>query len=219
MSGQERIKLLAAILDRGQGAKAVELLTSEGLRLLYGVPGKGTASSEMLDYLGLGETEKELILALLPERLTGPLMRELEGKLQLSKPGKGIIFTMLLSAIGGAVARFVDETAQGWDTEQEETMETRKKNDLILVVADSGGHDGVMAAARRAGATGGTLLHGHRLGEEGESGLHPEKDIVAILAPRELLKPIMEAVHGEAQAHGVILSLPVEEVAGLSPTV
>lgn len=214
MSGQAKIKLLAAILDRGQGEKAAELFAAEGLRLLYGVPGKGTASSEMLDYLGLGETEKELVLALLPDRMARPLLRELESKLQLSKPGKGIIFTVPLSAIGGAVARFVDESAQGRRTEQEDTMETQEKNDLILVVADSAGHDAVMIAARRAGARGGTLLHGHRLGEEGESGLHPEKDIIAILAPRSQLRAIMEAVHREA--HGVVLSLPVEEVSGLS---
>lgn len=50
------------------------------------------------------------------------------------------------------------------------------------------------------------------------SGL--KKILVAILAPRELRQPIMEAVNREAgiatESHGVLFSLPVDEVIGLS---
>ena len=93
---------------------------------------------------------------------------------------------------------------------------------LIVAVVASGHTDTVMAAAKRAGARGGTVLHGRRLDchEDGvERKVQPEKDIVAILAPRELQRPILEAVSLAAgpatECHGILFSLPVDEVEGL----
>ena len=89
-------------------------------------------------------------------------------------------------------------------------MQQKEKDDLIVVVVNSGCDDAVMSAAKSAGARGGTILHGVR----------PEKDIGASRAPRELRQPIMEAVNREAgiatESHGVLFSLPVDEVIGLS---
>ena len=92
-----------------------------------------------------------------------------------------------------------------------------------MAVVNSGCTDTVMAAAKGAGARGGTVLHGRRVGEEaeksGDGGVWPEKDIIAILAPRELRLPIMEAVNRAAgaatESRGVLFSLPVEETRGL----
>ena len=102
-------------------------------------------------------------------------------------------------------------------------MPEQGKNELIVVVVNSGCTDTVMAAAKLAGARGGTILHGRRVGEEteksGDNGVWLEKDIVAILAPRELRLPIMEAVNRAAgaatESHGILFSMPVEETRGL----
>ena len=66
MKEQSRIKLMVTILDRGRGARAVELFAGAGIRQHYATPGRGTANSDILDYLGLGETEKDVLLTLLP---------------------------------------------------------------------------------------------------------------------------------------------------------
>ena len=103
-------------------------------------------------------------------------------------------------------------------------MPEQGKNELIVVVVNSGCTDTVMAAAKKAGARGGTILHGRRVTEEpeksGDGRVHPEKDIVTILAPRELRLPIMEAVNQAAgvstESHGILFSLPVEHAMGLS---
>ena len=63
---------------------------------------------------------------------------------------------------------------------------------LIVAVVASGHTDTVMAAAKAAGARGGTVLHGRRLDchEDGaERKIQPERDIVAILAPRSSSAP------------------------------
>ena len=64
MKEQSRIKLMVTILDRGRGARAVELFAGAGIRQHYATPGRGTANSDILDYLGLGETEKDVLLTL-----------------------------------------------------------------------------------------------------------------------------------------------------------
>ena len=77
-------------------------------------------------------------------------------------------------------------------------------------------------SAERAGGRGGAPVRGRRLDchEDGaERKLQAEKDIVAILVPQELQRPILEAVNQAAgpatECHGVLFSLPVDEVAGL----
>lgn len=224
MKEQSRIKLMVTILDRGRGARAVELFAGAGLRQHYATPGRGTANSDILDYLGLGETEKDVLLTLLPEAMPVPPRLRRRGRSWNGNAGKGILFTMPLSAVSGAVAQIVNREVQRTGAEKEEPMQQKEKDDLIVVVVNSGCDDAVMSAAKSAGARGGTILHGRRLGAEGEkpggSGVRPEKDIVAILAPRELRQPIMEAVNREAgiatESHGVLFSLPVDEVIGLS---
>ena len=223
MKEDMRIRLMVIILDRGKGARAAELFASYGLPLHYGTPGRGTANSELLDYLGLGETEKDVVFSLVPGCTIPGLLQAAGEKLQLATPGKGILFTIPLSAVSGAAARFINSQAHRTGTEQEEHMPEQGKNELIVVVVNSGCTDTVMAAAKLAGARGGRLLHGRRVGEEteesGDNGVWLEKDIVAILAPRELRLPIMEAVNRAAgaatESHGVLFSMPVEETRGL----
>ena len=223
MKEDMRIRLMVIILDRGKGARAAELFASYGLPLHYGTPGRGTANSELLDYLGLGETEEDVVFSLVPGCTIPGLLQAAGEKLQLASPGKGILFTIPLSAVSGAAARFINSQAHRTGTEQEEHMPEQGKNELIVVVVNSGCTDTVMAAAKLAGARGGTILHGRRVGEEteksGDNGVWLEKDIVAILAPRELRLPIMEAVNRAAgaatESHGVLFSMPVEETRGL----
>ena len=223
MKEDMRIRLMVIIVERGKGARAAELVASYGVPVHYGIPGRGTANSELLDYLGLGETEKDVVFSLVPGCTIPGLLQAAGEKLQLATPGKGILFTIPLSAVSGAAARFINSQAHRTGTEQEEHMPEQGKNELIVVVVNSGCTDTVMAAAKLAGARGGTILHGRRVGEEteksGDNGVWLEKDIVAILAPRELRLPIMEAVNRAAgaatESHGVLFSMPVEETRGL----
>ena len=148
MKEQSRIKLMVTILDRGRGARAVELFAGAGLRQHYATPGRGTANSDILDYLGLGETEKDVLLTLLPEHAVPPLLAAAGKELELATPGKGILFTMPLSAVSGAVVQIVNREVQRTGAEKEEPMQQKEKDDLIVVVVNSGCDDAVMSAAK-----------------------------------------------------------------------
>ena len=81
-----------------------------------------------------------------------------------------------------------------------------------------------MTAAKAAGATGGTLLHGLGLGsKEAEKFLgitiQPEKDLILILAPQAKKPQIMERITQEAglntSGRGICFALPVNAALGL----
>lgn len=98
------------------------------------------------------------------------------------------------------------------------------KYDLVVTIVARGFADEVMAAARSAGAFGGTVVNArgtgtHELQKFFGSVIQPEKEMVLILTERENRDPIMEAIGREAglskEAMGVCFSLPVDGVKGV----
>ena len=96
--------------------------------------------------------------------------------------------------------------------------------DLIVAIVNRGFSDLVMDAARAAGASGGTILHGRGTGvHEAEQfvgiAIQPEKEIVLILTRSDERRKIMAAIAEGAglntQGKGLTFSLPVDDILGL----
>lgn len=96
--------------------------------------------------------------------------------------------------------------------------------DLIVTIVNKGHSDPVVAASRRAGAEGGTILHGRGTGiREMKSilgiAIEPEKDIVLTLVrtdiSRAVLAAIVEAGNLEQPGTGIAFLMPVTGVAGI----
>lgn len=221
-----QLKLMVTITDRPKGELAARVCGELGLHFHLGVFGRGTASSEMLDFLGLGETDRILLLSLVPEPLVAAVKADLVRALHLRHPGKGILFTLPLSGISkraaACLSRPEPEREGGKGMEQ---PNNGYKYDLIVASVDQGLADRVMDAARTAGATGGTLIHARRAGvHEAEKffgiTLQKERELVAILAPRttrtEIMRAIAREVPLEGEQGGVVFSLPVDGIEGLS---
>lgn len=217
---------MVTITDRPKADVAARVCGELGLHFHLGMLGRGTASSEMLDFLGLGETDKVILLSLVPEPLIAAARAELVRALRLRYPGKGILFTLPLSGISRRAAACLSRQLPG--PEGGKGMEQQRGNyryDLIVASVDQGLADQVMDAARTAGATGGTLLHARRAGvHEAEKfygiTLQKERELVAILAPTQTKTAIMRAIAREVplegEKGGVVFSLPVDSIEGLS---
>ena len=209
--------LMIAITDRSRGKEFAAWMHSQDIPLVLEVLGRGTATTEILDCLGLEATEKVVLLAATPQ--SEKLVRRAERELWLDVPGRGILMTSPLSSIGGARAR--DYLLQG---EVEDTVEKERTHELIIVITNRGHTDQVMDAARSAGAAGGTSLNAKGTGTElarkffGVS-IAAEKELVLILTREEDRRNIMKAVMREAgmqtDAQSVVFSLPVVDLAGL----
>lgn len=107
--------------------------------------------------------------------------------------------------------------------EEEQSMKDTKY-ELLLVISNQGYSGDVMAAASKAGAGGGTILHAQGTGKkEAEKflgiSLASEKDMVFIVARKKKKNEIMEAIMKETgigtPAGSIVFSLPVTDTAGL----
>ena len=210
--------LMITITDRSRGGEFAAWFQGQGVPLVLTLLGQGTATTEILDCLGLEATEKVVLILAAPR--SSRLVRRAERELWLDVPGRGILMTVPISSVGGARARDYLLPRQG----EEDDMEKESTHELIVVITNRGHTDQVMDAARSAGATGGTSIHAKGTGTElakkffGVS-LAAEKEMVFILARGEDRKPIMKAVMAQAgmgtEAQSVVFSLPVTDLAGL----
>ena len=209
--------LMITITDRSRCGEFAAWYQEQGIPLVLTALGSGTATTEILDCLGLEATEKAVLFCVAPH--SPQLVRRAEKALWLDVPGRGILMTVPVSSIGGAAAR--DYLLQ---QEAEKRMEKEITHELLVVITNQGHTDMVMDAARAAGATGGTAVHAKGTGTElakkffGVS-IAAEKELIFILTREETRVPIMKAIMARAgmqtEAQSLVFSLPVSGIAGL----
>lgn len=215
--------LMTTIVDRKIVNKFIELYKENSLNVRLWALGLGTATNDILDYLGLDNPEKAVAFSVLLENSWIDLKKQLQRKLQIDAPGGGIAFITPLSSIGGTkVLNFLLET-QDYQKQEESTLKNTT-HDLIIVVAEQGYTNLIMDAARAAGAHGGTIIHAKGTGMEAAEkfmgvSLAAEKEIVFIVSKTEEKNAIMQAIMKDAgldsKAKAIVFSVPVTDTAGL----
>ena len=73
----EPIKLIVCIIERGRAERITDLCLHERIAFHLTLHGYGTADSDVLDYLGLGETEKDVVLLCVRESAADAFLRRL----------------------------------------------------------------------------------------------------------------------------------------------
>lgn len=215
--------LAVTITDRNMASKFLHLYKEHHVELSLITLGKGTANSDVLDYLGLYASEKAVILGFVTDIIWKTVKKELERKLQIDVPGTGIAFTIPLSSIGGKRELLFLTQNQNFVKGVESTLKDTK-HDLLLVIANQGYSNLIMDTARSAGAAGGTIIHAKGMGmEQAEKflgvSLASEKEITFIITKSDQKNSIMQAImtHAglESKAKAIVISLPVTSTAGL----
>ena len=160
-----KLYLMTTIINRNLAKKFLKLYDEEGLQVMLFTLGAGTASGDILDYLGLESTEKAVIFTVLEENRWLTTKKDLQKKFQIDAPGGGIAFIVPLSSIGGKkTLQFL--TANQEFQKEEESVLKDTVHELIVVIANQGYIELVMDAARGAGAYGGTVIHAKGTGME-----------------------------------------------------
>lgn len=221
------LKVLAVIVDDEGADNVTKIFRAAQVHLHYHVRAHGTASSEILDLLGLGHSEKVVIMVLATQYTIYGLQKKVARELRLMAPGRGIAFVLPLSGISALAYRLLEHDMHQTEKRMESevnVMNAQINHDLILAVINRGYSEELMDAAREAGAGGGTVVPAHRINIENPMrfwgvSLQEEKDLVAIVSKRESKAAIMRAISHKcglnSEAQGVVLSLPVESVIGL----
>ena len=218
----EAKKVILYIVERGQGAAILKLYRKWHVPIHLQCAGKGTATSEIMDILGLGSSEKDVTISFAAASAARKLLHDMDNDLRGHTGGAGIVVSIPVSGLNSLVANLAAYHAEGVKEEGKE-ME-RTENSLILVVCSQGCTDDVMSTAKAHGARGGTVIRGRLSGRKEleqayEVDLKAEREIVAIVVPTKLRGDIMEAVNAEhglrSEAQAIVCSLPIEEIVRL----
>ncbi|MBQ8569517.1 MAG: hypothetical protein IJ446_09915 [Oscillospiraceae bacterium] len=197
------------------------ILTQENIPCRFLIHGHGSADSQMLDYLGLGDNKKITAVSFIADDKVMHLYDEFNKKLSLTEAGRGIAFTIPLTGASGTAFAL-----NGTTPEKEGISEmTEAKYELIITIVNRGGFESVKEAAKAAGARGGTLMHGLGMGGEEAAkflgiSIQPEKDIVLIVVSKDDREKVMQNILNSAgiltEFRGICFSLPVDSALGLA---
>ncbi|MGM9601671.1 MAG: hypothetical protein ACI3W5_08875 [Faecousia sp.] len=111
-SAIKKLKLLFTIVDRGKGEFYMDVLSQYEVNCQMMLPGMGTATSEVVNMLGLNR-HKAVILSAVREDRVEEIINALETKFETIKNGKGIAFAVPMSSIVGvSVYQFLSNNRQ-----------------------------------------------------------------------------------------------------------
>ena len=218
-------KLLIVIIEKHLCDAAMDAARQAGATGGTIMLGRGTAENKWLRMLGLDDVEKELLWCLLPEHLVAPVRQSLHAAPRLAK-ARGVMFCLdVLSVLRNPLSAPTVTPSPL----QEEPMSQRPEQpeyELLSIIVNSGCADQAMDAARKAGATGGTVINARGTARPGDASFFgitivPEKELVMILAPKNDIPAIMESIKEEFRdaepGSGIAFRMSVEAFETLGP--
>ena len=100
-----RLYLMITITNRVKGATHfIDFYRAFGAPVVFTALGRGTASNDILNTLGLEATEKSVMFSVVTPAVKEVLMRELVDTMRIDRPGSGIAVCLHLSSVGGMSA-------------------------------------------------------------------------------------------------------------------
>ena len=109
----KKLKLLITVVDRRKGEFYLDVISQFDVNCQLALSGMGTATSELLELLGL-EPHKAVILSVLREDMVDIAMNTLEDKFATIRGGKGISFAVPLSSVIGVnMYQFLSDNRMG----------------------------------------------------------------------------------------------------------
>ena len=99
-SAIKKLKLLVTVVDRTKGEFYLDVISQFDVNCQMAMGGLGTASSEIMELLGL-EPHKAVLLSVIREDKMDTVMQTLEDKFATIRNGKGIAFAIPLSSVIG----------------------------------------------------------------------------------------------------------------------
>lgn len=216
MNVEDGYMLITLILNEHQCHKFERIARNLDIRGGMAVIGRGTVSNATLNLFGIKSQKKEIVSIIAEKERTHELMDHLTEELQLTEPGHGIAYATPVTTAEQIIKKEEQDSLNSL-----EGVNMYKK---MTVIVNRGMADNVMDIARKAGVKGGTVIHGRGTGSEFTEKLLgveivPEKELVIILMPSELVSKVTGDLYRELQldvpGNGILFVEPVSEVRGL----
>ena len=218
------MRALVLITTEKSANRASDMFSESGIPLQSNVIAQGTASSEILDMLGLGSTEKRLLMTVLSKKAADEMLKTLHNDLKMSRADGGIGFTLPVTGASSMLMKMVAEQDNTEDEKREEDKNMNNSHTMIVAVLNRGFSGDVMKVAREAGAFGGTVVNSRQVANEETAGfwgmsMQEEKEMLLIITEVEkkltIMKAISEQFGQHSEAKGLVISMPIDNVMGI----
>lgn len=97
MAVRSAVELLISVVDVSQSEKVLRLYRDTHVLVDFVCMAHGTAKTDMLDLLGIGETAKAIVLCLTDRERACRLLEKLGHSLQMRYPGRGLLLPFRLT--------------------------------------------------------------------------------------------------------------------------
>ncbi len=181
-------KVILCVVPRNQGEFITHAANDAGAFGGTIFMGRGTAANSLLQMLGFGDSAKDLVMIVSSDSKKDAIRDAvIQASMEKKRPF-GVLFTL------DATDFFKAGT-----NHSEENMEQNSEYKLITIIVNKGYADDAMDAARKAGATGGTIINARGTAKPGDAKFFgaeivPEKDMIMIAAEKSKAQDIMDAV-------------------------
>ncbi|MCC8193152.1 MAG: P-II family nitrogen regulator [Deltaproteobacteria bacterium] len=209
-------KLLISMVGRHKGEKFVALTKAAGARGGTIAFGRAVVDNKILQALSLADVQQDIVFTLMRDEAPAVISAVCATCRETPKKFGGI--AILLDVSGMLVRQTPNNTTESAPGARSEKMESGYT--LLTVIVNNGYADDVMSQARKAGARGGTILIGRGTASEEDVKffgitLVPEKEVLMIVAEKELVEPILAAIRTvptlAEPGGGIVYTMNVEE--------
>lgn len=216
----KRVIVLLSIVERGKAKKLMKTLKNHNIGMHYQCVGFGTAPTEMMDIFGIGSRDKDIIISFAAERVAIDMMMNFGNIFNSYSEYGGLMLVIQISALNRLVAEILNHNISEDMVKGASVMKNEHKHNLLMITVGQGYADQVMETAKKAGATGGTVIRGRLAGSEKleefiKDEIEEEREIILIMASEKISAGIMESVNKEfglrTEARGILCSVPIEK--------
>ena len=212
-------RLIVAIVPHGDGEKFAEAARRAGAGGGTILMGRGTAPNSLLALLGLGDTSTDVLLAF----VDGAAAASVRGAIAAAASGRKAHYGVVFSIEAIDFGRGETAAARGRQTMEEPKNASAPQSGgmrMIGLIVNKGYAEDAMAAARKAGAGGGTILNGRGTARPDDAkffgiALVPEKELLVILAAADKADAVLAAVSAlpclSGKGSGIVFRLPVDD--------
>ena len=135
--------VVVVICDYSIREKLAKLLGEAQLPVYFMLHGHGSASSELLEYLGIGEPKKSIAIGITDRSNVNKIYSLLNEEISISKKGRGIAFTIPISSMNGLLYK----VCTGQNQNEGGEAQVQCDMEMIMTVVNKGEFDTVMAVS------------------------------------------------------------------------
>lgn len=200
-------KLIISVVPHGSG----EIITGAAVAAGAGggtiIIGRGTAQNAVIEMLGFGDTTKDISYIIVPAEKSTAIIGAIRSATEKKSARFGVLVTVDVTYF----------TAMRHLSARGQTMAGECDHQVITIIANKGYGDDIMAAARKAGAGGGTIITARGTAKEGDEkflGMEivPEKELLYIIAETIEAERIIAAITAldclSKPGSGIVFAVP-----------